>query len=75
MGTFDWQLIAVLACVTGALWSVIARFKRLMAGKGGCGDCSRKKPAKNASSEPKLITEDLIEILYKSEKSAPTENP
>lgn len=68
MENFDWQLIAVLICVAAALWSMIARFKNLMAGKGGCGDCSKANPATADSSEQKLLSEDQIEMLYEEKK-------
>ena len=68
MGNFDWQLIAVLICITGAVWSMVARFRNLMAGKGGCGDCSKANPVTTDSNEPKLVTEDQIEILYETKK-------
>ncbi|MGZ0171012.1 MAG: hypothetical protein ACKVHE_15765 [Planctomycetales bacterium] len=66
MGNFDWQLIAVLTCITGAVWSMVARFRNLMAGKGGCGDCSKAKSVAADSSEPKLVSKDQIEILYET---------
>jgi len=68
MENFDWQLIAVLICIATALWSMVARFKNLIAGKGGCGDCSKANPATVDSSEPKLVSEDQIEMLYEAEK-------
>lgn len=68
MENFDWQLIAVLICVAAALWSMVARFKRLIAGKGGCGDCSKANPATANSSEPKLVSNDQIEMLYETKK-------
>jgi hypothetical protein len=64
MDYFNWQLIAVLVCVAAATWSLVSRLRNLMAGKGGCGDCSKAKPAMNDSDNPKLVTEDQIEILY-----------
>jgi len=67
MGNFDWQLTAVLICVAAAMWSMVARFRNLMAGKGGCGDCSKAKPAADDSSDPKLVTEDQIEMLYEKQ--------
>jgi uncharacterized membrane protein len=68
MGNFDWQLIAVLICVAGATWSMVARFRNLMAGKGGCGDCSKARPSADESNETKLVTEDQIAILYETKK-------
>ncbi len=68
MENFDWQLIAVLICIAAALWSMVARFRNLIAGKGGCGDCSKANPTTADSSEPKLVSEDQIEMLYKTKK-------
>ena len=68
MGNFDWQLIAVLICIAGALWSMVARFRNLMAGKGGCGDCSKAKPQTSDANEPTLVSEDQIELLYETNK-------
>lgn len=68
MGNFDWQLIAALLCVAAAMWSMLGRFRNLMAGKGGCGDCSKAKPAVDGSNEPKLVSEDQIAILYETKK-------
>lgn len=68
MGNFDWQLIAVFICVAAAMWSMVARFRNLIAGKGGCGDCSKARPATDESNEPKLVSEDQIEILYETKK-------
>jgi hypothetical protein len=67
MGNFDWQLTAVLICVAAAMWSMVGRFRNLMAGKGGCGDCSKAKPAADESNAPKLVTEDQIEMLYEKQ--------
>ncbi|MFT5095544.1 MAG: hypothetical protein ACI8P0_000589 [Planctomycetaceae bacterium] len=67
MGNFDWQLTAVLICVAAAMWSMVGRFRNLMAGKGGCGDCSKAKPAADESNDPKLVTEDQIEMLYEKQ--------
>ncbi len=75
MGNFDWQLIAVLVCIASALWSVVARFRNLMAGKGGCGDCSKARPQSTDSNDPKLISEDQIEILYETKKQAGPDAP
>ena len=68
MGNFDWQLIAVVICVAAALWSMVARFRNLMAGKGGCSSCSKAKPQASDPNGPKLVSEDQIEILYKTQK-------
>ena len=68
MENFDWQLIAVLICVAAALWSMVARFRNLIAGKGGCADCSRVNPATADPSEPKLVSKDQIEMLYETKK-------
>ena len=68
MQNIDWQLIAVLICIAAAMWSMIARFKNLIAGKGGCGDCSKANLTTADSSEPKLVSEDQIEMLYKTKK-------
>ena len=67
MENFDWQLIAVLICVAAALWSMVARFKRLIAGKGGCGDCSKATSGETKPNEPKLVSKDQIEILYEKQ--------
>lgn len=66
MRNFDWQMIAVLVCVAVAVWSLMARFRKLMAGKGGCGDCANSKPAASSTAEPELVSEDRIEILYET---------
>ena len=66
MENFDWQLAAVLICVAAAMWSIVARFRNLMAGKGGCGDCSKATTVKANSDEPKLVSEDQIEMLFES---------
>ncbi|MBL6705567.1 MAG: hypothetical protein ISQ06_05610 [Planctomycetaceae bacterium] len=68
MENLDWQLIAVLICVAVAMWSIIARLRNLIAGKGGCGDCSKAKPSAAEPNEPKLISEDQIALLYESKK-------
>tara|TARA_R110002072_G_scaffold303108_1_gene493838 strand:- start:697 stop:903 length:207 start_codon:yes stop_codon:yes gene_type:complete len=68
MENVDWQLTAVLICVAAAMWSMVARLRNLIAGKGGCGDCSKAKPPTAESDEPKLISEDQIAILYESKK-------
>ena len=68
MENFNWQLIAVFVCVAAALWSVVARFRNLMAGKGGCGNCSKAKPATDGTNEPQLVSEDQIELLYETRK-------
>ena len=68
MKNLDWQLIAVLVCIAAALWSMVARFRNLIAGKGGCGDCSRVNPATADPSEPKLVSKDQIEMLYETKK-------
>jgi len=68
MENLDWQLIVVLVCVAFAAWSLITRFRNLMAGKGGCGDCSNARPSTNDTGEPDLVSEEQIEILYKTEK-------
>ena len=60
-------MIVVSICVSGALWMMVARLKRLLAGKGGCGDCSKAKPTASDTDEPKLVSEDQIEILYETE--------
>ena len=64
MENFDWQLMVALICVAAAMWTMVARFRNLVAGKGGCGDCSKADPAVKDSTNPKLISEDQIEILY-----------
>ncbi|NQV26897.1 MAG: hypothetical protein HQ518_21315 [Rhodopirellula sp.] len=68
MDNLDWQLIIVLICVAAAAWSMVSRFQNLMAGKGGCGDCPKSKPASEDANEPKLLAEDQIEILYETKK-------
>jgi hypothetical protein len=68
MENLDWQLIAVLICIAAAMWSVVARLRNLIAGKGGCGDCSKAKPSADESNKPKLISEDQIALLYESKK-------
>jgi hypothetical protein len=68
MGNFEWQLIAVLICVAVATWSLIGRLKRLLEGKGGCGDCSKAQPAANDADDAKLVPEDQIQILYETKK-------
>lgn len=68
MENFNWQLIAVLICVAAALWSMVARFRNLIAGKGGCGDCSKANSVTADSSEQKLVSEDQIEMLYETKK-------
>jgi hypothetical protein len=68
MGNFDWQLIAALVCVTAAMWSIIGRLRRLLDGKGGCGDCSKAQPAANEADDAKLVSEDQIQILYETKK-------
>lgn len=64
MENFDWQLTAVLICIAAAMWSMVVRFRNLIAGKGGCGDCSKATPPASTRNEPKLISEDQIEMLY-----------
>lgn len=68
MGYFDWQLFAVVVCVAAALWSMVARFRNLVAGNGGCGGCSKAKAQTSDPSEAKLVSEDQIELLYKTNK-------
>lgn len=68
MGNFDWQLTAVLICVAAAMWTMVARFRNLMAGTGGCGDCSNAGSVNDDSKEPRLVSEDQIEILYETDK-------
>lgn len=68
MGNFDWQLTAVFICVAAAMWSMVARFRNLIAGKGGCGDCSKAGASADEPNEPKLVSEDQIEILYETKK-------
>jgi len=68
MENFDWQLIAVLICVAAAMWSMVARFRNLIAGKGGCGDCSKANAVNADSNGPKLVSEDQIEMLYETKK-------
>jgi hypothetical protein len=68
MENFDWQLIAVLICVAAAMWSMVARFRNLIAGKGGCGDCSKANAVNADSHGPKLVSEDQIEMLYETKK-------
>jgi hypothetical protein len=68
MGNFDWQLIAVLISIAAAVWSMVTRLRNLFAGKGGCGDCSKANSVNADSSEPKLVSEDQIQMFYETKK-------
>lgn len=66
MDNLTWQMIAVLICVAAALWTVVKRFRALIHGQSGCGDCSGARPDTNSADSQDVIAEDQIQMLYES---------
>lgn len=66
MDNLTWQMITALICVAAALWSVVKRFRALMDGQGGCGDCSRSRPDTSNAAGQDVIAEDQIQMLYET---------
>lgn len=66
MDNLTWQMIAALICVAAALWTVVKRFRDLIDGQSGCGDCSGARSDTENADRQNVIAEDQIQMLYES---------